>query len=94
MSQEWDATKTNSKYSIRNDTTKIPNPPQAARGAPATGASGSSKGQSFQKPTSWSPAVEDVYRLQSAGWDTLDEYIGAYGEPQRWEVKVKEFNYI
>ena len=34
----------------------------------------------------WSEEVEEAFRLQSAGYKTLDEYVEIHGEePVRWE---------
>ena len=36
------------------------------------------------RPKSWSPEVENEFRLQEVGWKHLDEYREAYGIPERW----------
>ncbi|GMH96792.1 hypothetical protein TL16_g13320, partial [Triparma laevis f. inornata] len=38
----------------------------------------------IKRATSWSPAVEEQYRLQSAGWKNIEEYVREYDEPERW----------
>jgi len=52
------------------------------------------------RPTSWSPEVEEVFRLQCVGWKDIYEYIQVYGEPDRWEnsgyikcLRVKKTGY-
>ena len=32
----------------------------------------------------WTDAVEEQYRLQSAGWRDITEYVAAYDKPDRW----------
>ncbi len=42
--------------------------------------------RTLTRPKTWTPEIEDLYRIQGAGWDSLAEYIGKYGEPDRWAV--------
>jgi len=37
-----------------------------------------------KRASSWSPEVEEQYRLQQVGWRNLDEYVVEHGEPERW----------
>eukprot|EP01136_Pigoraptor_vietnamica_P019351 Opistho-1_new@5679 len=38
------------------------------------------------RPTEWTPEVEEAFRLQCAGWRTIDEYrLLKKCEPERWE---------
>lgn len=46
------------------------------------------------RPKTWTPEIEDLYRLQGAGWESMDEYIGRYGEPERWGAEVCENKWI
>mmetsp|Transcript_9536 Transcript_9536/g.23400 ORF Transcript_9536/g.23400 Transcript_9536/m.23400 type:complete len:121 (+) Transcript_9536:92-454(+) len=40
---------------------------------------------SMTRASAWAPEVEDLFRLQQAGWKTLAEYTQANGPPDRWE---------
>ena len=44
--------------------------------------------KSMVRAKTWTPEIEDLYRLQGAGWESLEEYIGKYGEPERWTPDV------
>lgn len=37
-----------------------------------------------RRATEWTPEVEDLYRLQFAGWKDEQEYKEVYGSPERW----------
>lgn len=43
---------------------------------------------SMRRATQWSPEVEDLFRLQAAGWVNEDEYRKVYGAPERWQPEV------
>jgi len=39
----------------------------------------------MRRAKQWSPEVEDLFRLQAAGWTNEEEYRKVYGEPERWK---------
>lgn len=48
----------------------------------------------------WSPKVEENYRLQAVGWKDIYEYEATYGDPDRWHstgsikcLRVKQTGY-
>jgi len=43
---------------------------------------------SMRRATEWSPEVEDLFRLQAAGWNHEEEYTKVYGPPERWPADV------
>mmetsp|Transcript_12906 Transcript_12906/g.30206 ORF Transcript_12906/g.30206 Transcript_12906/m.30206 type:complete len:149 (+) Transcript_12906:82-528(+) len=43
------------------------------------------KGKKMERAKTWSPEVEDLYRLQFCGWRDEAEYTKVYGEPDRWQ---------
>ncbi|GMI43311.1 hypothetical protein TrCOL_g6046 [Triparma columacea] len=78
--------------------TSLPKVSRVAESKPTRG--GESKVQSksevpetpiVRKPTGirrasvWNPSVEEQYRLQCAGWRSIDEYCAAYDAPERWK---------
>ncbi|CAD7926903.1 unnamed protein product [Amoebophrya sp. A120] len=50
--------------------------------------------KSMVRASQWSRDVEDLYRLQQAGWKTLEEYTAANGAPDRWEQERCADQYI
>lgn len=50
-----------------------------------------SRGKSMVRAKDWTPAVEDMYRLQFCGWRDEEEYRVAYGEPERWSTDLGGF---
>eukprot|EP00743_Colponemidia_sp_Colp-15_P006588 GILK01007099.1.p2 GENE.GILK01007099.1~~GILK01007099.1.p2 ORF type:complete len:119 (+),score=9.42 GILK01007099.1:23-379(+) len=57
---------------------------------PAAATTRQAKPTTPMKPTSmtrakdWSADVEEAFRLQFCGWQSLDEYVTSFGEPERW----------
>ena len=45
----------------------------------------SRKPSGMVRPKGWSPAVENAYRFQLAGFRDLEEYRTVYPEPQQWD---------
>lgn len=43
------------------------------------------KGETVGRAKTWSPEVEDLYRLQFCGWRNVEDYAATHGTPDRWE---------
>ena len=57
-------------------------PPPSNNNKPGS-ADAEPKAKGMTRAKAWSWEVEEAYRFQCAGWKSLEEYVPAYGEPER-----------
>jgi hypothetical protein len=56
----------------------VPTPRAAAGAAPPR------KPTRMSRAKTWSPEIENTFRLQETGWASIEEYLDFFGEPERW----------